>query len=97
MTHLTYSGFFFLSTERIASKLRSPHLSADRPLQRLRGCFLGDNAAVPRRPPTGSKFRNVQVLLTFLMCVNLQHFVTERDIHVTHAYAHTDNAPLYRP
>ena len=37
MTHLTYSGlccFFFF-------------LSADRPLQRLRGCFLGDNAAVP--------------------------------------------------
>ena len=32
----------------------------------------------PCRPPTGSKFRNVQVLLTFLMCVNLQHFVTER-------------------
>ena len=29
------------------SKLRSRHLSADRPLQRLRGCFLGDNAAVP--------------------------------------------------
>ena len=29
------------------AKLRSPHLSADRPLQRLRGCFLGDNAAVP--------------------------------------------------
>ena len=29
------------------SKLRSPHLSADRPFQRLRGCFLGDNAAVP--------------------------------------------------
>ena len=25
----------------------SKHLSADRPLQRLRGCFLGDNAAVP--------------------------------------------------
>ena len=33
----------------------------------------------PCRPPTGSKLRNVQVLLTFLMCVNLQHFVTERD------------------
>ena len=31
----------------------------------------------PCRPPTGSKLRNVQVLL---MCVNLQHFVTERDI-----------------
>ena len=31
----------------------------------------------PCRPPTGSKFRKVQ---TFLMCVNLQHFVTERDI-----------------
>ena len=29
------------------SKLQSRHLSADRPLQRLRGCFLGDNAAVP--------------------------------------------------
>ena len=29
------------------SKLRSPHLSVDRPFQRLRGCFLGDNAAVP--------------------------------------------------
>ena len=29
------------------SKLPSRHLSADRPLQRLRGCFLGDNAAVP--------------------------------------------------
>ena len=29
------------------SKLRSPHLSADRPLQRLRGCFLGYNTAVP--------------------------------------------------
>ena len=29
------------------SKLRSRHLSDDRPLQRLRGCFLGDNAAVP--------------------------------------------------
>ena len=29
------------------SKLRSLHLSADRPLQRLRGCFLEDNAAVP--------------------------------------------------
>ena len=29
------------------SKLRSRHLSADRPLQRLRGCFLEDNAAVP--------------------------------------------------
>ena len=29
------------------SKLRPPHLSADRPLQRLRGCFLGDNAALP--------------------------------------------------
>ena len=29
------------------SKLRSRHLSANRPLQRLRGCFLGDNAAVP--------------------------------------------------
>ena len=29
------------------SKLRLRHLSADRPLQRLRGCFLGDNAAVP--------------------------------------------------
>ena len=57
------------------SKLPSRHLSADRPLQRLRGCFLP-----PCRPPTGSKFRNVQVLLTFLMCVNLQHFVTERDI-----------------
>ena len=32
----------------------------------------------PCRPPTGSKLRNVQVLLTFSMCVNLQHFVTER-------------------
>ena len=29
------------------SKLQSRHLSADRPLQRWRGCFLGDNAAVP--------------------------------------------------
>ena len=29
------------------SKLPSRHLSADRPLQRLRGCFLGDNAPVP--------------------------------------------------
>ena len=29
------------------SKLPSRHLSADRPLQKLRGCFLGDNAAVP--------------------------------------------------
>ena len=57
MTHLTYSGlllffffFFFLSTERIDEryiKARSRHLSADRPLQRLRGCFLEDNAAVP--------------------------------------------------
>ena len=37
----------------------------------------------PCRPPTGSKLRNVQVLLTFLMCVNLQHFVTERDIRAS--------------
>ena len=43
----------------------------------------------PCRPPTGSKFRNVRVLLTFLMCVNLQHFVTER----VHAHAH-HNKPL---
>ena len=32
---------------KVTSKLPSRHLSADRPLQRLRGCFLGDNAAVP--------------------------------------------------
>ena len=61
------------------SKLRSPHLSAYRPLQRLRGCFLGDNAAVPPAYRVKvSEIKNVQVLLTFLMCVNLQHFVTER-------------------
>ena len=60
------------------SKLQSRHLSADRPLQRLRGCFLGDNAAVP--PAYRVKVEKCASLLTFLMCVNLQHFVTERDI-----------------
>ena len=40
----------------------------------------------PCRPPTGSKFRNVQVLWTFLMCVNLQHFVTERDMLCTRSW-----------
>ena len=75
------------------SKLRSRHLSADRPLQRLRGCFLGDNAAVPAAYRV--KVQKCIVLLPFLMCVNLQHFVTERDTHIPfdiHSSKHTINA-----
>ena len=56
------------------SKLPSRHLSADRPLQRLRGCFLGDNAAMP--PAYRVK---VQKCASFVD-INLQHFVTERGI-----------------
>ena len=49
------------------------------PTDHFRGCVgVFWEIMPPCRPPTGSKFRNVQVLLTFLMCVNLQHFVTER-------------------
>ena len=42
--------FLFLSTERIDERyIKAPIVASKchRPLQRLRGCFLGDNAAVP--------------------------------------------------
>ena len=87
MTHLTYSGLccfffssFFLSTERIDERyIKAPIAASKWPTDHFRGCVgVFWEIMPPCRPPTGSKFRNVQVLWTFLMCVNLQHFVTER-------------------
>ena len=40
--------------------------------------WVFSGTAVP--PAYRVKVQKLQVLLTFLMCVNLQHFVTERDI-----------------
>ena len=81
MTHLTYSGLccFCFFTERIDERNSKASIATSkcRPTTCV-GVFW--EIMPPCRPPTGSKFRNVQVLLTFLMCVNLQHFVTERDI-----------------
>ena len=78
MTHLTYSGLllFFFSTERIDER----NIKAPIATSKCRPTSVFWEIMPPCRPSTGSKFRNVQVLLTFVMCVNLQHFVTKRDI-----------------
>ena len=83
MTHLTYSGLFcfFLSTERIDERnIKAPTATSEcRPTSSEVAWVFFWEIMPPCRSPTGSKLRNVQLLLTFLMCVNLQHFVTERD------------------
>ena len=89
MTHLIYSGlccfffFFFSFFKSIDERYIKAPIAASkcRPTtSEVAWVFSGRYIMPPCRPPTGSKLRNVQVLLTFLMCVNLQHFVTERDI-----------------